>query len=176
MILTMSARTYNIIWNPLKKFLRHFKVSPHVFKRLNLGHFRPQMGIKPKKSPLECVLKHSFRLRRPMTTPFALADSLGPKHVRKDLQWCSKCPRKFFGAISRPMVNSQKFNFRSFCFKIAPKWPLKPQNHPRVAFRPVECDWEVVRHPNRILRVQTRPSGDFGVSKVIWEQFWSKLT
>ena len=99
MIPTMCVRTYNVIETSLKKFLRHFKVSPHVFKMLNLGHFRPQMGIKLKKSPPECVLKHSFRLRRRMTTPFALTDSFGPTHVCKNLQWCSKCPRKFFGAI-----------------------------------------------------------------------------
>ena len=99
MIIMMCVRTYIVIETPFKKFLRHFKVSPHVFKMLNLGHFRPQMGIKPKKSPLGCVLKHSFRLGRPMTTPFALADSFGPKHVCEYLQWCSKCPRKFFGAI-----------------------------------------------------------------------------
>ena len=112
MILMMCVRTYNVIETPFKKFLRHFKVSPHVFKMLNLGHFRPQMGIKLNKSPPECVLKHSFRLRHRMSTPFALADSLGPKHARKNLQWCSKCPRKVFGAISGSMVNSQKFNFK----------------------------------------------------------------
>ena len=72
--------------DPFKKFLRHFKVSPHDFKMLNLGHFRPQIGIKLKKSPPECVLKHSFRLRRCMTTRFPLADSFGPKHVCKNLQ------------------------------------------------------------------------------------------
>ena len=93
---------------------------------------------------------HSYGLGRPMTTPIVFVDSLGPKHLRKSLQWYCRCPRNFFGAFWSPMGHLQKCNFESICLKIAPKRPLKPKNHLKDAFGAVECDGDVV-WPSRLL-------------------------
>ena len=87
MILRMSARTYNTIWTPLKIFFERFKVSPHVSQKLNLSCFPLKMGIKPKKSSLTCVLKHSNRLRCRMITPLLRADILRIKAIRESKRY-----------------------------------------------------------------------------------------
>ena len=54
----------------------------------------PKMGMGPQKSPVRCVWGNRNGLTRRTVTPFAFADSYGPKDVRESLYWYPKSSKK----------------------------------------------------------------------------------
>ena len=73
----------------------------------------PKMGMGHQKSPVRCVWGNRNRLTRRTVTPFAFADSYGPKDVCESLYWYLKSSQKIFARLQSQTTHPPKTHFTS---------------------------------------------------------------
>ena len=73
----------------------------------------PTMSMGPQKSPVRCVWGNRNGLTRRTVTPFAFADSYGPKDVRESLYWYPKSSQKNFARLQSQTTHPPRTHFTS---------------------------------------------------------------